>query len=199
MCKKSYVFNSKSVPTYRTRTIAKKACRTSVPYLLARIEAYRTVPTYRNVLPSLMTTVMQFSGKRSRLFIADLHNSLQCEGHEKHIPSCRRPHGFAVVAIKNNSSYIFICTRTCETSNCCFLILICRKNFLYCSIHLLFECNRNRYFLGIANFSKQGQIIANYSNVRCSASIDNMSTINTNLKKKFIVKCYTLLLAASSA
>ena len=54
MCEKSGVLNSKSVPTYRTRTFAKKAYRTnvpypylnkkSVPYFFAKIEAYRTVP-----------------------------------------------------------------------------------------------------------------------------------------------------------
>ena len=44
----------RTVPTYRTRTITKKAYRTSVPYFLAKIEAYRTVPTYRTVLPSLL-------------------------------------------------------------------------------------------------------------------------------------------------
>ena len=54
MCKKSGVLNSSSVPTYRTRTFAKKAYRTnvpypyhykkSIPYFLAKIEAYRTVP-----------------------------------------------------------------------------------------------------------------------------------------------------------
>ena len=61
MCEKSGIFNSNSVPTYRTRTITKKAYRTSVPYLyhcktgvpyfLAKIEAYRT---QRTVLPSLV-------------------------------------------------------------------------------------------------------------------------------------------------
>ena len=64
MCKKSGIFNSNNVPTYRTRIIAKKACRTNVPYpyhhkkayrtnvlyLLAKIEAYRTVPTYRTAI-----------------------------------------------------------------------------------------------------------------------------------------------------
>ena len=64
MCEKCRIFNSNSVPTYRTRTITKKAYRTSVqypyhykksvPYFLAKIEAYRTVPTYRTVLPSLL-------------------------------------------------------------------------------------------------------------------------------------------------
>ena len=38
---------------YRTRTITKKAYHTSVPYFLAKIEAYHTVPTYHTVLPSL--------------------------------------------------------------------------------------------------------------------------------------------------
>ena len=37
------------LPTYRTRTIPKKAYRTSVPYFLAKIEAYLTVFTYRTV------------------------------------------------------------------------------------------------------------------------------------------------------
>ena len=54
-CEKSGIFNSKSVLTYRTRIITKKAYRTSVPYYLAKIEAYRTVPTYRTVLLSLTT------------------------------------------------------------------------------------------------------------------------------------------------
>ena len=40
MCENSGVFNSKSVPTYRT--ITKKTYRTSVPYFLAKIESYRT-------------------------------------------------------------------------------------------------------------------------------------------------------------
>ena len=43
---------NRTVLTSRTRTITKKAYRTSVPYFLAKIEAYRTVPTYRTVLPS---------------------------------------------------------------------------------------------------------------------------------------------------
>ena len=38
----SEIFNSKAVPTYRIRIITKKAYRTSVPYFLAKIEAYRT-------------------------------------------------------------------------------------------------------------------------------------------------------------
>ena len=37
----------RTIPTYRTRTITEKAYRTSVPYFLAKIKAYRTV------LPSL--------------------------------------------------------------------------------------------------------------------------------------------------
>ena len=41
------------VPTYRTRTNTKKTYRTNVPYFLAEIEAYRTIPTYRTVLPFL--------------------------------------------------------------------------------------------------------------------------------------------------
>ena len=52
MCKKSGILNSNSVPTYRTRTITKKAYRTSSPYFLAKIQAYSTVPTYRTVLLS---------------------------------------------------------------------------------------------------------------------------------------------------
>ena len=36
----------RTVPTYRTRTITKKTHRTSVPYFLAKIEVYCTVPTY---------------------------------------------------------------------------------------------------------------------------------------------------------
>ena len=56
MCEKSGIFNSKSVPTYRTRTITKKAYRTSAPYFFAKIEAYRTAPTYRTVLPSLTSS-----------------------------------------------------------------------------------------------------------------------------------------------
>ena len=43
----SVQFLKRTVPTYRTRTITKNAYRTSVPYFLAKIEAYRTVPTYR--------------------------------------------------------------------------------------------------------------------------------------------------------
>ena len=44
------ITNKHTVPTYRTRTITKKAYRTNVLYLLAKIEAYRTV------LPSLIKT-----------------------------------------------------------------------------------------------------------------------------------------------
>ena len=48
------------------------------------------------------------------------------------------------------------------------------------------------YYLEIVTFSRQGQIIANYQNVRYIASIDNKSTINTKSHKiKFNVKCYT--------
>ena len=44
----------RSVPAYRNRTSRKKMYRTSIPYFLAKIEAYRTVPTYRTALPSLL-------------------------------------------------------------------------------------------------------------------------------------------------
>ena len=50
---KVWIFKSKSVPTYRTRAITKKAYRTSVPYFLAKIETYRTLATYRTLPPSL--------------------------------------------------------------------------------------------------------------------------------------------------
>ena len=60
MCEKCGMFNSSSVPTYRTSTITKKAYRTNVrypyhykkgvPYFLAKIEAYRTVPTYHTAI-----------------------------------------------------------------------------------------------------------------------------------------------------
>ena len=50
----SVQFLKRTVPTYRTRTILKKTYRTSVPYFLAKIEAYRTVLGYRTVLPSLV-------------------------------------------------------------------------------------------------------------------------------------------------
>ena len=64
MCEKSGDFNSRA---YRIRTFTKKAYRTnvlypyhykkgyrtSVPYFLAKIEAYSTVPTYHTVLLSL--------------------------------------------------------------------------------------------------------------------------------------------------
>ena len=48
----SVQFLKRTVPTYRTRTITKKKYRTTVPYILAKIEPYRTV------LPSLATTVL---------------------------------------------------------------------------------------------------------------------------------------------
>ena len=44
----SVQFLKRSVPTYRTRT-EKEYC-TSVPYFLAKIEAYRTVLTYRTAI-----------------------------------------------------------------------------------------------------------------------------------------------------
>ena len=44
----SVQFLKRTVPKYRTRTITKKAYRTSVPYFLAKIEAYRSL------LPSLL-------------------------------------------------------------------------------------------------------------------------------------------------
>ena len=44
----SVQFLKRTAPTYRTRTNRKKAYRTSVPYFLAKIEAYR------NVLPSFL-------------------------------------------------------------------------------------------------------------------------------------------------
>ena len=40
----------RTVPTYRTRTITKKAYRTSVPSFLAKIEAYRTNVPYRTAI-----------------------------------------------------------------------------------------------------------------------------------------------------
>ena len=50
MCEKSGIFNSKNLPTYRTRTITEKAYRTSVPYFLAKVEAYRTYVPYRTAI-----------------------------------------------------------------------------------------------------------------------------------------------------
>ena len=45
-----------------SRTIAKKAYRTSVPYFLAKIEAYHTILTYRRtVLPFLLLTTRNFN------------------------------------------------------------------------------------------------------------------------------------------
>ena len=44
---------NRTVLTSRTRTITKKAYRTSVPYFLAKIEAYRTV------LPSLQWRIQK--------------------------------------------------------------------------------------------------------------------------------------------
>ena len=52
----------RTVPTYLTRTIPKKAYRTSVPYFLAKIEAYRTYVPYRTVLPSLPLKVIYVVG-----------------------------------------------------------------------------------------------------------------------------------------
>ena len=53
-CEKSGIFNLNSVPTYHTRTITKTVYCTSVPYFLAKIEAYHIVPTYRIILLSLL-------------------------------------------------------------------------------------------------------------------------------------------------
>ena len=50
---------NRTVLTSRTRTITKKAYHTSVPYFLAKIEAYRTVPTYHTVLPSLQWRIQK--------------------------------------------------------------------------------------------------------------------------------------------
>ena len=44
---------------YRTRTITEKEYRTSVPYFLAKIEAY-TVSYQRTVLPSLLLSADQY-------------------------------------------------------------------------------------------------------------------------------------------
>ena len=60
--------NSNSVPTYHTRTITKKAYRTSVPYFLSKIKAHRTVHTYRIVLPSLPVTVEDCRTYWKRIF-----------------------------------------------------------------------------------------------------------------------------------
>ena len=49
-CRTSVQFLKRTVPKYRTRNITKKAYRTSVPYFLAKIEAYRTVTTYRTAI-----------------------------------------------------------------------------------------------------------------------------------------------------
>ena len=46
----SVQFLKRTVPTYRTRTITKKAYRSTVPYFLAKIEAYLTVLTYRTAI-----------------------------------------------------------------------------------------------------------------------------------------------------
>ena len=50
MCEMSGIFNSNFVPTYRTCTITKQSYCTSVPYFLAKIEAYRTNVPYRNAI-----------------------------------------------------------------------------------------------------------------------------------------------------
>ena len=55
-----HTFN-RTAPTYRTSTITKKAYRTSVSYFLAKIEAYRSVLTYRTVLQSLLLTTRNFN------------------------------------------------------------------------------------------------------------------------------------------
>ena len=48
------------------------------------------------------------------------------------------------------------------------------------------------YFLETETFSRQGQAIANYQNVRYIAGIDNKPTIHTKSHTiKFNVKCYT--------
>ena len=54
-------FLKRTVPMYRTRTITKKKDRTSVPYFSAKLEAYRTAPTYCSVLPSLLLITRNFS------------------------------------------------------------------------------------------------------------------------------------------
>ena len=56
----SVQFLKRTVPTYRTRTITKKAYRTSVPYFLAKIVAYRPVLTYCTVLQSLLLATRNF-------------------------------------------------------------------------------------------------------------------------------------------
>ena len=57
----SVQFLKRTIPTYRTRTITKKAYRTTVLYFLAKIEAYHAVLTYRIVLPSLLLTTRNFN------------------------------------------------------------------------------------------------------------------------------------------
>ena len=51
----SVQFLKHTVPTYHIRTITKKAYCTSVPYFLAKVEAYRTV------LPFLLLTTRNFN------------------------------------------------------------------------------------------------------------------------------------------
>ena len=46
----SVQFLKRTEPTYRTRTITKKAYRTSIPYFLAKIQAYRIVLTYHKAI-----------------------------------------------------------------------------------------------------------------------------------------------------
>ena len=57
----SFQVLKRTVPTYRTRTITKKAYRTSVLCFLAKIVAYRTVPTYRTVLQFLLLATCKFN------------------------------------------------------------------------------------------------------------------------------------------
>ena len=60
----SGTFYSNSVLTYRTRTITKKAYRTSVLYFFAKIEAYRTYVPYRTAIPAIYNTgifILSFS------------------------------------------------------------------------------------------------------------------------------------------
>ena len=57
----SFQFLKRTVPTSRTRTITKKAYRTSVRYFLVKIEEYRTVLMYRIVLPFLLLANRNFN------------------------------------------------------------------------------------------------------------------------------------------
>ena len=93
-----------------------------------------------------------------------LHNSLQCKGHNNADLLSRAAHRYGKTScdrgkVKKQPLRLYL---HAKTSNCCFSMLIGRKN-LSLLFHSIFikVVTVIGYFLTIVTFSRQGQIVTN--------------------------------------